>query len=355
MKLFDRFKLSYKKRFIILSVAFFVVFGLAVFFFTQNSDRNLEPFESNEIMLDTYVDQHIYSTEGARISNEVINALSDIQSRLSWRGENGDIWRLNNVQDDVVTVTEETAVLLSELKNISEKTGGAYDFTNLSTMRAWGFDTAIQLVPESDPLKAAVEKHGFEKITIDEETSSVAVNGKVACLYLEDIIKGAGVDSALEIYKESVTDGALIAIGECMGATEKFDGNGWNVQLRDPNGETTDVLGVLNFSSGCLATKGKYQKFFVEDNKVYHSILNPDDGMPANSGIASVTVLSNSGVLSEALAYAGVVSGLDKLSNYSEVFGAEIIAVTDDGGVYITKGLEKSFTLTVRNYTLNII
>lgn len=214
---------------------------------------------------------------------------------------------------------------------------------------------AVQFVPENDALKTAVKKRAVNNIVLNKENNTVTVKGRLACLYLGDVLKGIAVDSALRVYSEYNADGGFIAIGETAGAIKKSDGSNWNIQIRNPKGKADDYIGTVSLNSGCISSKGHYQQFFVENNRVYHSIINPSTGMPANSGVISATVLSESGVLSEALAYAAVVAGIDKLNNYAQTFNAEIMAVTDNNEIYITKGLKDSFSLTDKSYTVNVL
>ena len=102
-------------------------------------------------------------------------------------------------------------------------------------------------------------------------------------------------------------------------------------------------------------TSGGYERYFEQDGKRYHHIINPATGYPAESGLISVTVVSADGTLADGLSTACYVLGLDDSmalwQNYGNggTFGGEKIApfdlimMTDTCDVYVTEGIAQSF------------
>ena len=66
----------------------------------------------------------------------------------------------------------------------------------------------------------------------------------------------------------------------------------------------------------------------------------------------SVTIISDSGFLSDALSTACFVMGLDEGLAYAEKKGVDAVFVTKDKQVYITKNLKKTFILKEKEYEL---
>ena len=70
-------------------------------------------------------------------------------------------------------------------------------------------------------------------------------------------------------------------------------------------------------------------------------ILDPDTGWPAKD-IASVTVITNEGLLADAAATALVVAGLDGWPEVARALKLNQVAVVDESGtVYLTPAMEK--------------
>ena len=82
------------------------------------------------------------------------------------------------------------------------------------------------------------------------------------------------------------------------------------------------------------------------EGKTYHHILNPKTGYPAESNITGVTVVSGSGIDTDALSTAVFIMGYgDKALDLLKKYDAEAVFITHDKKVYVTDGLKDKFTL----------
>lgn len=148
--------------------------------------------------------------------------------------------------------------------------------------------------------------------------------------------------------------GAVISVGGSIAVYgSKGNGKEWHIGIQDPRGEEGDILGVVDLSgSKMIATSGDYEKFFEADGKRYHHILDPATGYPADNDLISVTVISDSGFLSDALSTACFVMGLEKGMDYVDKKEVDAIFVTKNKEVYVTKNIKKSFRLQADDYKL---
>jgi thiamine biosynthesis lipoprotein len=60
-------------------------------------------------------------------------------------------------------------------------------------------------------------------------------------------------------------------------------------------------VGVLELEDKAAITSGGYERFFEENGKIYHHILDPSTGYPADKGLISVTIVSDDGCMADGL------------------------------------------------------
>ncbi|MDE7268862.1 MAG: FAD:protein FMN transferase, partial [Acetatifactor sp.] len=104
-------------------------------------------------------------------------------------------------------------------------------------------------------------------------------------------------------------------------------------------------LGVLEVRDKAVITSGNYERYIVgEDGNIYGHILNPSDGYPADSGLAAVTIVGDSGVRCDGLSTALFVMGKDAAVDYWQQHrDFEMLLVTEDAHLYMTEGLTECF------------
>ena len=90
----------------------------------------------------------------------------------------------------------------------------------------------------------------------------------------------------------------------------------------------------------------------MKDGVRYHHILDPSTGYPADSGLISVTIVCDNGLLSDGLSTACFILGLEKSQSLLEKYNAEAVFVDKDKNVYVTDGIKDMFELTNDNYKI---
>jgi len=165
---------------------------------------------------------------------------------------------------------------------------------------------------------------------------------------LGSVAKGYAGQLVAQMLREHGVQSALLNLGgnvQTVGA--KPDGSPWQIGIKDPQGE--DAMMVLSVEDQAVVTSGGYERYFEQDGQTYWHIMDPSTGHPADSGLISVTIVGDEGVVCDGLSTALFVMGLEKAADlWAQSGDFEAVFVTASGEVYITEGLRDHFALTER-------
>ena len=124
---------------------------------------------------------------------------------------------------------------------------------------------------------------------------------------------------------------------------ERYEYGNVREAIQDPE-KPDSYIGSLSIENMAVVTSGSYQRYFERDGVTYHHIIDPSEGRPADNGLSSVTIITESGMLGDALSTALFVLGLDDAVDYWHTYGGfQAVFVDNNGKIYITAGLENSF------------
>ena len=231
-----------------------------------------------------------------------------------------------------------------DIKDNTDKNGDAAKDTDNNTINSIAQNTALneeRLEPTD------------KKTNTDESISSIYIEDQCT-LDLGAVGKGIACDVAQNYLKQQKeVSGAVIAVGgSILLYGSKVDGTNWNVAVQNPRGKDGEAMGVLSLSGTTnVSTSGDYEKYFMQNGKRYHHILDPSTGYPAESSLISVTVVSDNGLLSDGLSTACFVLGKEKGQKLLEPYGAEGIFIDQNKKVTVTKGLKDKFTILNEEYS----
>ena len=160
------------------------------------------------------------------------------------------------------------------------------------------------------------------------------------------VAKGFAADRVRGILEDKASSAIVNLGGTVLAYGKKPGGSQWRVGVADPENSAA-YMGMLSCTGKIIATSGSYERCFTgEDGKTYSHIIDPKTGIPVDNGILSVTIISDSGLRSDALSTALFVMGKDGAEKYyRKNRNFDFIILTADKKAYVTAGVYDDFKL----------
>ena len=308
-----------------------------------SAESSPEPVQGTFFAMDTVMDFTIYGESGLIDQSESL--IASLESLVSVTDTGSELYAIN--QTGSGTLTGKASSLMEQALELCRRTGGALDISVYPIVRAWGFTTGSYQVPDEAEIQALLPLVDYRKIQYDAATGTVTLPEGME-IDLGSVAKGYAGQLAAQMLRNSGVESALLNLGgnvQTVGA--KPDGSPWQIGIKDPKGE--DAMMVLSIADQAVVTSGGYERYFEQDGQTYWHIMDPFTGHPADSGLISVTIVGDEGVVCDGLSTALFVMGLEKAADlWAQSGDFEAVFVTASGEVYITEGLRDRFALTER-------
>lgn len=283
--------------------------------------------------MDTIMNLTIYGDQAGEVMDQAVALINRLDNLFSVTNPKSDIAKINSADGAVVEVSEETHDLIEKSLSISDETGGVFDISIYPLVKEWGFTTENYHIPSSADRKAALKKVDYTKIKLlSDNRIQIGNNMQID---LGAVAKGYLSQKLMELFKKNGITSAIVSLGgnvQTMGRKE--DGSSFRVGLVDPS-DGASIYGTLDVQDQAVITSGIYQRYFTENGKQYHHIMDKRTGMPADNDLASVTVIAKDGAAADALATALYVMGEEKAIEYQKAHPEfQMILIRKDGSCW---------------------
>jgi len=277
-------------------------------------------YKNSRMMMGTVVE--VISPD-RRAADIAFREIKRIESLLSYYRDDSEVSRLN--KQGRLEVSPETLFVIKKAGEFWQTTQGAFDVTVAALLELWGFSGGNYRVPDDIKIKETLELIGFDKVRISGSIIEFKTEGMK--IGLGAIAKGYAVDCAARKLKLAGIKSALINAGGDIYCLGDKGGLPWRVAIKA--GQEAGFAGYLELKDKAVATSGNYEQYFSVGNTRYCHILDPRTGKPADTDIASVTVIADDCLTADALATSIFVLGKEKGRKLAERFNVEVKIYTD--------------------------
>lgn len=315
----------------IIIAAVTVIFVVLTAVFLYEREKRYEFTEKSFISMDTVITEKIYGDNSEAFITPVFNIVTGLDETISRFKEGSAVYRLN---EEGRTDDKAVIEMINSAVKISDDVDGAFDITVGELSDLWSIGKEGEKIPSEKEIADVLQNVDYKNIKI--KNGAVYFDGGE--IDLGAVGKGFACDIIEAYLSVNGVKGSVVSVGGSILAYGDYNkkGDKWSIAIRHPRSEN-EFLGIIRLDEGFVSTSGDYERYFEKDGKRYHHIFDARTGMPASSGLISVTVIADSGILSDALSTACFIVGEEKGRALVEKYGASAIFVDEEMNI-ITVG-----------------
>jgi FAD:protein FMN transferase len=305
------------RRVVVLVVVLGLLIGLGVWRHRAATEGGIHDF-SGATMGTTWsarIDADLSSSgqdEARRVIQERLDSVSRLMSTYDSASE---VSRFNrHLGTDPVRVSPELIEVLGMAREVSERSGGAFDVTVAPYVDAWGFGPSEPRAPPDDAELAALRPRvGYDLLVLDTVEGTLAKKNPATTIDLSAIAKGYAADQVASALRSLGLESFLVEVGgELRAVGARRDGRAWRVGVERPDEGGSGYAGTVDLRDEGIATSGDYRNYRESDGVTYAHIIDPRTGQPVRVRHLSVTVVQANAAMADAWATALTVLGPDR-------------------------------------------
>ncbi|HEY5624737.1 MAG TPA: FAD:protein FMN transferase, partial [Gammaproteobacteria bacterium] len=274
---------------------------------------------------------------GRRLVEEVLAEYRRIDERMSTFKTSSEISQINRAAAlGPVVTSDELFGLISRALELSVSSEGAFDITYDSV--GYLYDFRARQRPSDGEIGERLAAVDYRHVILDHEARTIAFSEPGVRINLGGIAKGYAIERGAAILKAAGVEYALLNAGGDTRVIGDRRGQPWIVGIRHPRADD-QVVTRLPLVDEAISTSGDYERYFEEDGRRYHHIINPVTGAPIE-GVLSVTVIGPDATMTDGLSTTLFVLGVEPGLAFIESLPAyEAIVVDATGRLSYSSGL----------------
>ncbi|NNM67478.1 MAG: FAD:protein FMN transferase [Spirochaetales bacterium] len=317
------------------------------------------PIVQQQDIYTTSIILSLYGNPPPVVFDKIFARLHQIDLQMSAQRSNSEI---NDISDHAgkspVKVSPDTLIVLENALSMAKLTHGIFDPTIGPVTALWNVEGENPHVPSPEAIAHARALVNWRDVVINQQAGTVFLTRPGMRLDFGGIAKGYAMDEAVRIARNYGVKTGIFNMGDssiCLLGT-KSNGEPWKVGIQDPSygAPRSSIIGIVQGYNFVVETSGPYERYFVQNGKHYHHIMDPRTGAPAESGLSQVTLLMPvDTTLGDGLSTSCFILGLNKgMQLINSLSGASAIFVTKDKKVYLSPGVAGRFSLTEQGKAL---
>lgn len=336
---------------------FFIGLFLLIFLTGCRSEQQDKAESQSQLLLGTSCKITIYDKPGEEVFREAFARIREIEEKMSVHLEDSEISSINEAAGvHAVEVSGDTFRVIEKALAIAQLSDGAFDPTVGPLVEAWGIGSDHARKPSQQEIDKILPLIDYSKVILDEKEHTVFLPEPGMALDLGGIAKGFAADEVASILRGHGVNKAIINLGgNVLTVGTRPDGTGWKIGVQNPESDRGAYLMIVRLTGQALVTSGPYERFFIDEGKRYHHILNTETGYPVETPFTSVSIIGEESFLADALSTAcyslSQEQGLDLIAS---IGGVHALYIDEDKQVYPSESFVSTFEYTMTDQSFVI-
>lgn len=325
---------------------------------STKAPKELALVKQEQLILGTFGSISAYSNSekaGNKAISEAYERIGEIENLMSTSIEGSDVYTMNkNAGKEATKINSSTMDVMLEGLEYFNVTKETFNIGLGSLIELWGIGKDWQKVPTAEEITEAKNHIDLNNLEVSKENSTVFIKDPKMLVDLGGIAKGYAVDESIRILKKSGIKSGIVNLGgDIYALGTKPDGTPWRVGINNPEIGTNNSIARISVSDKSVLTSGDYERYFIENGVRYHHIIDPKTGMPADNGVVSVTIVSDTCMDADVLATSALILGVEEgLKLIESRPGVEGLLITKDKEVYVSSGLKSDLEILDNNFKI---
>ncbi len=258
------------------------------------------------VSVDLWADDELH---GHDLVAAVMSYYRRIDDTMSTYKPDSEISRVNaHAHEAPMQISDELFELVQVSQEMSAASHGAFDITYESVGYLYDFHA------HQHPTDAQIKEHlpavSYRHVVLDPAKHTIYFTVPGVRINLGGIAKGYVVQHAADMLRAQGVEHALLNAGGDTRVIGDRRGQPWLMGIRNPRVKG-EIVTRLPLVDEAISTGGDYERFFEENGRRYHHVINPATGEPTE-GILTVTVIGPSGTMTDSLETAIFVLGVEE-------------------------------------------
>jgi len=285
-----------------------------------------------------------------KLSGQIDSILISINQQMSTYLYDSEISTFNNNESTApFKISNEFSYVVERALHWAKTTEGAFDITLVPLLYLWGFGPGQKgglkdVFPDEKTINNRKVHMGYDKLSINN--NFLQKKDPFIKIDLNAIAKGFGVDAICNFLNSKGINNYMVEIGgevRCVGYNQNK--KSWMIAIENPE-NNNKIKWAVSLKDVSMATSGDYRNYYEIDNERYSHEIDPRSGYPAQTNIASATVVAPNCVDADALATTLIILGIDK--------AIQLIENTNDTEAFLIIRKDKDNYETIRSSGMKI-